>query len=239
MAFYFLQETASTIDDARDPIFRHGDLIAAEYQTAGRGQRGHAWSSAAGKNLTFSVVLEPSHLAVEQQFLLLRAVALALTDTLADYGIASRIKWTNDIYVGDRKITGVLIDHNIHEGRIVRSGVGVGLNVNQTLFEEWLPNPTSMSLETGVEYDRSEVLERFHRKLMERYSMADSTQREQLCRDYHSLIYRLDTPARFSLPDGRLFTGTIRGVDPSGALMVEDERGTLRPYPFQEIAFII
>ncbi len=237
---FFFNEIGSTIDEARDPKYVHGDVVAAEYQTSGRGQRGNKWSSAAGENLMFSVVLDTSFLKVTEQFLLLQAVALALVDTFAEYGLDARIKWTNDIYIGDRKITGVLIDHSIKDGMLARSGVGVGINVNQTEFEEWLPNPTSMALETGREYNRHEVLNRFYRKLMEWYGMLGRGERKTLMERYHEKIYRLDMPAPFSIPglEG-CFTGIVRGVDPDGGLMVEDITGYRNTYLFQQINFVI
>ena len=109
---YRIDETTSTNDEARDAKYRHGDIVWAERQTAGRGQRGHTWTSPEGENLTFSMVLEPRFLPVGEQFLLSEAVTLALTDTFAAYGIDTRIKWTNDIYIGDRKLVGILIEHN-------------------------------------------------------------------------------------------------------------------------------
>jgi BirA family biotin operon repressor/biotin-[acetyl-CoA-carboxylase] ligase len=241
--FYYFEELPSTIDEAREAKYVHGDVVVAEYQTAGRGQRGKKWSSEAGSNLMFSVVLDTSFLRADEQFLILQVVALALADMFADYGLDARIKWTNDIYIGDRKIVGVLIDHSLKDGMLSRSGAGIGINVNQTVFEDWLPNPTSMALETGREFDRREVLERFYARLMEHFEMLRRGHREKLQRDYHSKIYRLDTPARFSLPGGEAtteFTGTIRGVGPGGELMVEEEGGSVpRSYLFNEISFVI
>ena len=106
--YHFLEETTSTNDEARNPRYGHGDAICAERQTAGRGQRGHTWSSEEGRNLMFSLVWEPRFLPVSEQFLLSEAVALALTDLFGGYGIDARIKWTNDIYAGDRKLVGIL-----------------------------------------------------------------------------------------------------------------------------------
>lgn len=238
--FYFFDEIASTIDEARDPKYGHGDVIAAEYQTAGRGQRGNKWSSAAGQNLMFSVVLDTSFLKVTEQFLLLQTVALALADTFAEYGIDARIKWTNDIYIGDRKITGVLIDHSIKDGMLARSGVGIGINVNQTEFEDWLPNPTSMALETGREQDRREVLDKFYGALTRRYGLLKNGGRDEIRNQYHDKIYRLDTPAPFTVPgvEGQ-FTGIIRRVEPDGGLVVEDVTGHRNTYLFQQINFVI
>ena len=111
--YHFLEETTSTNDEARNPRYGHGDAICAERQTAGRGQRGHTWSSEEGRNLMFSLVWEPRFLPVSEQFLLSEAVALALTDLFGGYGIDARIKWTNDIYAGDRKLVGILTNRDL------------------------------------------------------------------------------------------------------------------------------
>ena len=84
---YRIEKTTSTNDDAREAKYVHGDVIWAEQQTAGRGQRGHKWDSATGDNLTFSTVLAPTFLPVDEQFLLSEVVALALTETFARHGI--------------------------------------------------------------------------------------------------------------------------------------------------------
>jgi BirA family biotin operon repressor/biotin-[acetyl-CoA-carboxylase] ligase len=236
---YYFDELTSTIDEARGAKYVHGDVVAAERQSAGRGQRGRKWSSAAGENLTFSVVLDSSFLRTDEQFLLLETVALALVDMFASYGLDARIKWTNDIYIGDRKIVGVLIDHSLGaDGMLARSGAGIGINVNQTVFDPALPNPTSMALETGITFDRREVLERFYDRLMARFETLRGDARDALRRDYHSKIYRLDTPARYLLPGGEEFTGTIRGVGPGGELLIDDG-SAVKSYLYSEVAFVI
>ncbi|MDR1671623.1 MAG: biotin--[acetyl-CoA-carboxylase] ligase [Alistipes sp.] len=239
--FYYFKELASTIDEAADAGYVHGDVVVAEFQTAGRGQRGNRWSSAAGQNLMFSVVLDSSFLGAGEQFLLLQTVAVALVDTMAEYGLDARVKWTNDIYIGDRKITGVLIDHTHGPGgKLRRSGVGVGINVNQTVFEDWLPNPTSMALEAGREFDRREVLERFHAHIMKLYELLRAGEGEEIRKKYHEKIYRRDTLARFALPDGTGFSGTIRGVAPGGELLVDDPAGgAQKSFLFREVSFVI
>jgi BirA family biotin operon repressor/biotin-[acetyl-CoA-carboxylase] ligase len=239
---YNFRELPSTIDEARDAKYVHGDVVVAEYQTAGRGQRGNRWASAAGENLMFSVVLDSSFLRADEQFLLLQVVAMALVDTFAAYGIDAKVKWTNDIYVGDRKITGVLIDHSTQDGMLKRSGVGVGINVNQRIFDAWLPNPTSMVREMKTSYNLvlHEVLERFLARLMARFEALRAGEREELQNEYHKKIYRLDTPARFALPDGKEFTGIIRGVGSGGELLIDDAvSGAQKSFLFREVSFII
>ena len=159
-------------------------VVAALSQTSGRGQRGNVWLSEAGQNLTFSIVLkfpinvmageiEPMH--AYDQFVLSEITSLAIVDLLADFGIKARIKWPNDIYVGDRKICGMLIENSLRGEWIQHSIIGIGLNVNQRNFDVTLPNPTSMVLcneisgETGShnvsdsvpQYELHKLLEEF------------------------------------------------------------------------------
>ena len=155
---YRFQELSSTNDQATQPSYHEGDVIWAERQSAGRGQRGHSWESEEDKNLTFSVLLEPTFLAPQDQFMLLRVIALSMVDTLLQFGIEARIKWTNDIYVGDKKIVGILMEHKLQGSILSRAIAGIGINVNQREFSPKLPNPTSMALLKGKVFDREQVL---------------------------------------------------------------------------------
>lgn len=236
---YHIEETTSTNDDARDPNYVHGDVVWAERQTAGRGQRGHSWTSPEGQNLTFTLVLEPRFLPVGKQFLLSEAVALALTDTFAAYGIDARIKWTNDIYVGDRKLVGILIEHNYAGGELSRTIAGIGINVNQTDFDPALPNPVSMATATGRTFVREEVLEQFLACLRARYAQLEGGDGEGLQRDYRTRMYRLGEMHPYRYPDGTLTHATIEGVKPSGELLLRHDDGSLREYLFREIEFVL
>ncbi len=236
---YRLQQTASTNDEARDPKYRHGDVIWAERQTAGRGQRGHTWSSPEGENLTFTLVMEPHFLAAGEQFALNEAVALALTDTFGDLGIPTRIKWTNDIYAGDRKMVGILIENNCSNGRLRRTRAGIGINVNQTSFDASLPNPVSMAQLAGRTFDRLEVLERFLARWAERYGQLARGERETLRKTYRNRMYRLEERHPFRRPDGTLFDASIQGVRPSGALLLRHSDGTQGEYLFREVEFVL
>ena len=230
---------SSTNDEACGLHYKQGDIIVAESQTAGRGQRGHTWESGKGKNLTLSAVLEPTFLPPTEQFLLSEVIALAVADTLASYSIKTKIKWTNDIYVGDKKIAGILIEHKLQGNAIGRTIAGIGLNINQTQFSADLPNPTSMATEQGIEFDRDEVLERLQKCIMRRYGQLQNGERATLQSDYHTMLYRLDEGHRYALANGDTFIGTIRGVEPTGALKVEDENGKIGCYLFKEIEFLL
>lgn len=236
---YHLDTTASTNDDARDEKYREGDIVWADFQTAGRGQRGHIWHSERGENLTFSVVLEPTFVAIEHQFSILQVVALALVDTFAEYGIGAKIKWTNDIYVGDKKLVGILIEHSLAATTLRRTIVGIGINVNQIEFDPSLPNPVSMAQLLGREVSCEEVLKLFCTHLQRLYEVLRSGGDEVLDKRYNALLYRLDTPHTFALPDGSRLTATIRGTRPSGALRLEHNDGAEREYLFKEVEFVI
>lgn len=238
MSVTILKTSPSTNTEAKNPRFRHGDAIVAFEQTEGRGQRGNRWSSRAGENLTFSLVWEPTFLDAPKQFLLSEAVALALCDTLEKYGIAVAIKWPNDIYAGDRKVCGILIEHFISEGRLSRTIVGIGLNVNQTSFEEWIPNPTSMKLLTEREEDIMAVFNTLYGDFDRRYRQLLEGGAERLQQEYRGRLYRLDEAHTYALPDGSRFEGILRGVEPDGGLIVE-HGGTLDRYMFKEIEFVI
>lgn len=236
---YHFDKLASTNDEAVKPSYAEGDIVWADVQSAGRGQRGHKWESREGENITFSAIFEPTFLPATKQFLLSEVVALAVVDALRYYGVGARIKWTNDIYVGDRKLAGILIEHKLSGINISRTIAGIGLNVNQLEFSADLPNPVSMRQITRLELDCREVLERVAEKLMERYEMLRRGEEQQLQADYHELLYRRDALHWYFLPDGKAFRGTIRGVEPSGALIVENEKGEQRSYLFKEIEFSV
>ena len=230
----------STNDEARNLIYKEGDIVIAERQTAGRGQRGHTWESAEGENLTFSLILEPRFLPVNEQFLLSEVLALGLVDTLAEYGIEAKIKWTNDIYVGDRKIVGMLIENSLGSGSMARTIAGIGLNVNQSEFDSSLPNPTSMTLLAARKFDRDEVLERLHSNIMSLYEALRRGEKEMLQSRYRETMYRLGEAHPYALADGTIFDGVIRGVRPSGELRIEHVAdGSLHEYLFKQVEFII
>ena len=231
--------TASTNDDARDEKYREGDVVWADFQTAGRGQRGHEWHSRKGENLTFSAVLEPTFLPIPNQFSVSEVVALSLVDMLADYAIEAKIKWTNDIYVGDRKLVGILIEHSLAPKTLRRTIAGIGINVNQTEFDPSIPNPVSMAQLLGRELDAEEVLECFLTHLQRNYEVLREGGAEVLHSRYNSLLYRLNEYHTYALPSGEKFKAAIRGTEPSGALKLEDETKKIKDYLFKEVEFII
>ena len=236
---YHFDTTASTNDDARDEKYREGDVVWADFQTAGRGQRGHEWHSRKGENLTFSVVLEPTFVPIAKQFSVSEVVALSLVDMLAEYGIDAKIKWTNDIYAGDKKLVGILIEHSLAQTSLRRTIVGVGINVNQTEFDASLPNPVSMAQLLGKELDAEAVLKCFLTHLQRNYELLREGGAEALHDRYNALLYRKNEYHTYALPSGEKFCAKIIGTAPSGALRLEDKSGNTKDYLFKEVEFII
>ena len=161
----WLERVDSTNDEARRHISEIDNLsvVSALEQTKGRGQRGNRWSSQPGENLIFSLVVKDFRIKANEQSAISQATALSLVDLLSRHEIKARIKWPNDIYAGDEKICGILIENSLKGSEIDWSIIGIGLNVNQTAFPEDLPNPTSMKLCTGNSnpYNTREILEEF------------------------------------------------------------------------------
>lgn len=236
---YRFDTLGSSNDEACKPQYVEGDIILAERQTAGRGQRGHTWESREGENLTFSLLLEPLFLSPSEQFLISECVALGVCDALLHYGIEVQIKWTNDIYIGDRKLAGILIEHKLQGSALARTVAGIGLNVNQKAFSDDLPNPISMAQAADREFDREEVLQTVATSLMARYEQLRDGGAKELQVDYHQRLYRLGQEHCYALPDGSRFRGIIRGVEPTGALRIENERGELLSFLFKEVEFVI
>lgn len=235
-----LAETTSTNDFLRAYRGVEGAVLtcaSADYQTAGRGQGANRWESERGKNLTFSVLCRPAGVTPLRQFVLLEACSLALRDVLSRRAGGFSVKWPNDIYWHDRKISGTLSECDIAGGAVGRCILGVGLNVNQRTFLGDAPNPVSLAQVTGAETDRMALLAEllgelslYIRKVNEgRYADIDAA--------YHAALYRLGQWQAYEDAAGR-FEGRILGVAPTGHLRVEKRQGGLGEYAFKEIAFL-
>lgn len=216
-----------------------GTVIAAREQTAGRGQRGNTWFTQPGQNLTFSIVLK-----FEGIFPVSRAVwlnylsSLAVAEFLRSFGVACEIKWPNDVYVGKRKICGILIENQLGADGLASSVVGIGININQTEFMQ-LANATSLSLCTSRAYSVEECLQRFlgfFEKLLPQV-FEDGT---GLFEAYSSQLFRKGAPARYyDVLQEEEFDGVIRGVEPDGRLCIIDAAGKCRYYHFKEVSYIL
>ncbi len=207
-------------------------VVVADYQTAGKGCGTNSWESERGKNLTFSMLIHPTDIPASQQFRITEVVSVALCEVLEQYIGDVSIKWPNDIYMGDKKICGVLIENRLQGNVIVDSIIGIGLNVNQTEFVSDAPNPVSLRQLLGREIDREALLHDFLETL-ETVSSSETTYSA-----YRNKLFRLGKQAVFSDETGR-FEGTIQDVETDGRLLIKDLSGQERRYAFKEVQFVI
>ena len=224
-----------TANRARENDLRHGAVILAVEQTAGKGQMGAHWQSDAGANLTFSVFLNNVNLSAERQFLLTKIVSLSLVDLLGSFGISAKIKWPNDIYVENRKIAGVLIENIIQGKTISKTIIGIGLNVNQQEFGSL--SATSLSLEKRMHFSLDDVLFSFIGAFNKRLKGMESA---SIHEDYHQLLFWLNESRRFKDEQGE-FEGALVGINERGMLLVESGLREPQPsvYHLKEIEFLI
>lgn len=232
-------------------------VLSAECQTAGRGQRGNRWSSAPGENLTFSIVLKFAfdssdsilpELRAYDQFAISEIAALSVVDFLAAHDIEAKIKWPNDIYVDKKKICGILIENSLFGDKVSGSIVGIGLNVNQLIFDPALPNPTSVALclkEKGLN-DRqldikagiSEFLEIFNEKYQS--YLIEKNRLKMLRQSYLEKMWLLNESAQFiDTSDNTEFTGTIQGLSEVGNLLVGLPDGSVKEFGFKDISYLL
>lgn len=210
-------------------------------QIAGIGQRGNHWASAPGKNLTFSLVLKPDFLPAADQFRLTQALSLAICDCLAPCcslkeHVSPVIKWPNDIYMDGGKICGTLVSTRLSGDCINTAICGIGLNVNQVEFPDWVPNPTSLALLMGRTYDLEPLLMQLLQHIEARY--ADLRHGIDPTPDYLALLMNRNVEARY-LYEGEEITATITGIDRYGHLQLTAADGRRLSCAMKEIAFLL
>lgn len=247
MNIIWLDTIDSTNSEAlrRLPELPNGTVLAAREQTAGRGQRGNTWFTEPGKNLTFSIVLKYGEdaPAASHTIWLNYLISVAVVDFLQSHAIWCKVKWPNDVYVGKKKICGILIENALSGGRLSASVIGVGLNINQREFPQ-LTNATSLWSLTGKEYPLPECLEKLLDGFEKRLPyLKDERLREVLFSSYSTYLFNKDVNARYhDYITDREYTGIIKGVAPDGRLMIWDLEAPGKPvrhYSFKEVGYII
>jgi BirA family biotin operon repressor/biotin-[acetyl-CoA-carboxylase] ligase len=223
---------------AKDGDLPEGTIVHTNYQSAGRGQAGNTWESEDGKNLLFSVLIFPSMITPVNQFIISMAISLGICDFLNRLITSCSIKWPNDIYVNNDKIAGILIENSIMGENIEFSIAGIGLNVNQDRFISDAPNPVSLKLLTGKEYDLPTCLTQIASDLDKRYKQVISGSFDLIRADYNSNLFRRDKWYDYRDQES-IFTGKILSVSDQGKLLAENQTGKTREYTFKEIEFIL
>lgn len=236
-----LGETPSTNQYLHDYRGDEGSLmtvVTAEHQTAGRGQGSNTWESEAGKNLLFSIKARPEGLAARRQFVMLEAGALAVRDALAHYAEGFTVKWPNDIYWRDLKISGTLSECTVTGGLVGSCVLGTGINVNQREFTGGAPNPVSLCRVTGHNVSRDEVLGAVIERFAHYLGMVNGGEYGAVHALYAAALYRR-TGLHAYRDASDDFMATVERIEPDGRLVLRKAGGEVREYLFKEVEHII
>ncbi len=249
MSIKHYQSIVSTSDELRrqvdnGEISEPFDAIRADYQSRGRGQVGNGWESQSGKNLLISVMAKPQSVDVSRQFVVSMAVSIATTDTIAplltpDIRTRLKIKWPNDIYVGDGKMVGILVENRLTGRSIADTIIGIGMNVNQEEFISDAPNPISIKQLTGLCNDLDAIADNLIINLRLRLGQVDDHDDATLMREYWSKLYRADGKEHLFADQGGRFMATMTSIAPDGRLTLTTSQGERRDYLFKEVEHVI
>ena len=216
--------------------------VSAEFQTAGKGQRGNTWEAEKEKNLLFSFVLYPTFLEARCQFILSQIISLSIKEELDRWSDEITIKWPNDIYWRDKKICGILIENDLSGHFIGRCISGVGININQKEFHSDAPNPVSLKQITGKEHNRHEILAHILKRVQIYYNGLQTEERNtyaaEISARYARALFRRRGFHLYEDANGK-FSARLLRVEQDGRFVLEDENGKEREYLFKEVQYIL
>lgn len=212
-------------------------VLQSDYQTAGRGQKGSSWESERGKNLLFSTMLWPRGIEVGRQFRLSQAMALAICAELNNIQPGFTIKWPNDIYYHEKKVSGTIIETTWRSNMVNRCILGIGINVNQTTFRSDAPNPASLIQITGQETNIPHLLHAIMRRFAQQMEALADGNEEELATQYHNHLIWRDGIHTYRDAQGQ-FQASLIGIEPDGHLLLLDTEGRQHRYLFKEVKHI-
>ena len=213
-------------------------IVSAYEQTAGRGQKGNSWETEPGMNVIFSLLCHPATIPPTHQFILSQCIAIAISQTLSVRTDGITIKWPNDIYWNDSKISGILIECDLKGKTISNCIIGCGININQTLFRSDAPNPVSLKNITGQDYDTETILHEVAERYATLYNEATKGNDTYITALYMQNLYRKDGLHPYEDCNGTFFA-RISSIEPTGHLILETEQGEKRRYEFKEVKFVL
>lgn len=216
-------------------------VVSAEFQTKGKGQSSNIWHSEAQKNLLFSMVSAPNFLEASKQFLLSQAVSTAIIEVAESLSTQKKfsIKWPNDIYFENKKIAGILI-FNIIDGNYIKNTIiGIGLNVNETSFPKWIPNPVSLKQIYNIDFDRKQILNLLINSIRDKIELLKNPKGvKKINSDYINKSYRFGKTCQYVI-NGDPVEAKIIGFDEFGYLQLEDNAQKHYSCDIKEIQFVI
>ena len=226
---HFARETDSTnlwIKRLAKEGAPEGTLALAEFQSAGRGRLGRSWEVPEGTSVMMSILLRPKF---EPQYAptLTLVMGMAVAKAVKKLGFDVSIKWPNDVVVSHKKICGILTEMGVRDGKIDYAVIGVGINVNIREFpEEMADKATSLYLESGREFDRSQIPGLVMEAFEEYYEkFAATCDLSGLKEKYESILANYNQPVRVLAKEP--YEGVARGITDGGELLVEKTDGTI------------
>ena len=214
-------------------------VVTAGHQTAGRGQRGNTWNSNADENLLFSILVRPGEtLEVSKQFLLSQTVAMSIHDAMKCYGIETRLKWPNDIYAGNRKLAGILLELDYSGAFVEQAIIGIGLNVNQENFPPMDRTPVSMKMLRKRDFTLDDVLATILDLFEHYYTEMRFGNRDAIAAEYKRVLLGMNERHTFIDRDGH-FDAVIQDVESDGHLILLRNDGSTGRYAFKEVEMVL
>lgn len=229
-------------------IFLKNELLKSELeeyyvactksQFQGKGQGSNKWESEPYKNLTFSLLLKPTFVEIQKQFIISKAISLAIVASLNKLKTGFCIKWPNDIYYKKNKIAGILIENSLSQDKLSTSIIGIGLNVNQTNFISDAPNPISLAQIIDNETDINILLSEILASIKSYYLMIKSGETQKLNESYFNALFRKDGIHKYK-DDGGYFNASIKDISEYGHLILETTDTQEKIFAFKEVEFIL
>nr|WP_185155684.1 biotin--[acetyl-CoA-carboxylase] ligase [Dysgonomonas sp. 521] len=215
-----------------------GFVVWADFQSAGKGQRGNSWESEAGENLLFSTILYPGMVKAGEQFILSQAISLAVAGCLQTYTDGISIKWPNDIYWREKKICGILLENTLIDDSIGQSVAGIGININQAEFKSNAPNPVSLAQITGIKYNLEHILDNVLSNISLYYDAIKAGKSDEVVKHYKGSLFRREGYHLYN--DGQTdFLARIKDIEPSGILVLETKDNAERHFAFKEVKYVL
>lgn len=210
-------------------------VVLTYRQTQGKGQVGNHWESEPGRNISMTVMLKPRDVCAGEQFAVSMVIALGVFDFISRYVNGCAVKWPNDVYTGEKKIAGILIEHTVMGSHVAMSLCGIGVNINQARFLSDAPNPVSLVQLTGRELPLEKALGELLEDIGRRYGQVNDY--AGLKRDFLRVLYRRNGVHRWEDKSG-VFDASIEGIDEFGRLVLKDLTDRKRVYGFKEVKYL-
>ena len=216
-----------------------GTVVITACQSKGRGLQNNKWHSGDGQNVTFSLFLRDFKIDIKDIYHLNMIVALAIVDAVKTLGLNAEIKWPNDIYIGKKKLCGILVENTLTSRSVSATIIGIGLNVNEESFPTNIPNPTSLRLETGVAFDIEDVFERILSAIDIKWDMLLSKDYGTIKKNYIDCLFQYNKVSKYMILKKQMVVdGTIIDVDSNGLVVLAYD-DIIEAFGLKEIKYIL